>query len=169
MRISNRRSLQPLMAIEIIIYTFLFSISPLGEARVGIPYGVLNDLHVGWAFVIGLIGNLLIYPLFTWLIDVFDRKLWAFHWYRKSSIRLSRFAKKGVGKHVQKHGFWGLMVFVMIPLPGTGAYMGTIAAQIFNIERKKAFLSVSIGVIISCIIMLVGSYFAEMGLNLFGN
>ena len=160
---------KPLMYTEIIIYTFLFSISPLGEARVGIPYAVLNDLHIGWAFGIGLIANLLVYPLFTWLIDVFDEKLWNYNWYRKSVIRLSRLAKRSVGSKVQKHGFWGLMIFVMIPLPGTGAYMGTIAAHLFKIERKKAFYAVSLGILISCLIMLGGSYLAEMGITFFGS
>jgi uncharacterized membrane protein len=48
-------------------------------------------------------------------------------------------AKKSMGDKIQKHGFWGLMIFVMIPLPGTGAYMGTIAAALFKVERKKRF------------------------------
>lgn len=57
------------------------------------------------------------------------------------------------------------MIFVMIPLPGTGAYLGTIAAAIFKIDTKKAFWAVSIGVIISCIIMTAVSYWGNMGLQ----
>ena len=59
------------------------------------------------------------------------------------------------------------MIFVMIPLPGTGAYVGTIAAAIFKINRQKAFWAVSLGVIISCIIMAIASHYGNMGLDSF--
>ena len=152
--------------LKILIYTFLLSILPFGEARVGIPYAVINNVHWLVALAIGLAGNLLVYPLFMWLIDRFSKKLWPFSFYKKSMIRFARLAKKGVGEKLQKHGFWGLMVFVMIPLPGTGAYMGTIAAALFKIERRKAFLAISLGTIISCILMAGGAYAGTVGWSL---
>lgn len=153
--------------LEKLLYTFLLSISPFGEARAGIPYAVLNDVPVTVAFAIGLIANLLIFPLLIWLIDSFSRRLWPNRTYRKGVIHLSRRAKKSVGSHHQKYGFWGLMVFVMIPLPGTGAYIGTIAAYVLKIERKKAMLAVSTGVLISCVLMAAGSYVGSLGLSFF--
>ena len=152
---------------SILLNTFLLSISPFGEARAGIIYAVFNDVHVMMAFSIGLIANLMVYPLFTWLIDTFNEKLWPIRMYKKSVIRLSRICKRSLGNKVEKYGFWGLMLFVMIPLPGTGAYMGTIAASIFRVDRKQAFLSISIGTIISCLLMAVGAYLGEKGLSLF--
>ncbi|TXK52087.1 small multi-drug export protein [Pontibacter qinzhouensis] len=151
---------------EVLFFTFLLSISPLGEARAGIPYAILNDVHIGWAFLIGLIANLLIYPLFMWLIDTFNKKLWPNRVYRKSVVKLSKRAKNGVGADNQKYGFWGLMIFVMIPLPGTGAYMGTIAANVLKIERKKAFLAISLGVVSSCVIMAAAMYLGAKGIQL---
>lgn len=151
--------------LEILTYTFLLSASPFGEARAGIPYAVLNDIPLVWAFAVGLFANLLIYPMLMWLIDSFSAKLWPNRTYRKSVIHLSKRAKKGLGADIQKYGFWGLMIFVMIPLPGTGAYMGTIAAYVFKIERGKSFMAISIGVIVSCIVMAVGSYFGNIGLK----
>lgn len=148
------------------IYTFLLSISPFGEARVGIPYGIINGIHPVWAFVTGLVANLLIFPLFIFLIDVFNNKLWRFRPYKKQSLKLARRAKNGVGAKIQKYGFWGLMVFVMIPLPVTGAYMGTIAAYVFKIRRRKAFVAISIGVAISCLLMAAGTHFGKMGINI---
>jgi uncharacterized membrane protein len=70
-------------------------------------------------------------------------------WYRKSAIYLSLRARRKTGKVVQKYGAIGLMIFVMIPLPFTGAYIGTIAAYIFKINYKKSLLSISIGVLIA--------------------
>lgn len=152
--------------IIIIISTFLVSISPFGEARFGIPFGILNGLNPVLAFLVGLIGNLLIYPLFMYLIGAFNARLWRFKIYKKNAVKLMRRAKNGVGGSIQKYGFWGLMIFVMIPLPVTGAYMGTIAAYIFNIQRKKAFLAVSLGVTISCLIMTLGTHFGKLGISL---
>lgn len=151
--------------LETLVYTFLLSLSPFGEARAGIPYAVLNDMPLALAFVVGLIANLLIFPLLAWLIDTFSLKLWPNRTYRRGVVSLSKRAKKSVGTEIQKYGFWGLMIFVMIPLPGTGAYMGTIAAYVFKIGRKSAFMAVSLGVIISCILMAAGSYFGNMGLD----
>lgn len=151
---------------EVLLYTFLLSISPLGEARAGIPYAVLNDVHIFWAFITGLVANLLIYPMFMWLIQKFSLKLWPNRTYRKGVIHFSRRAKKGVGTDNQKYGFWGLMIFVMIPLPGTGAYMGTIAASVLKIAPKKAFLAISLGVFVSCVLMAAATYFGSMGLKL---
>lgn len=151
---------------EQLIYTFLISISPLGEARAGIPYAILRDVPFFWAFMVGVVGNLLIFPLLMWLIDTFSAKLWPSRTYRKGVISLSRRAKKGVGANLSKYGFWALMFFVMVPLPGTGAYLGTIAAHVLKIERSKAFWAVSLGVFISCMVMAIGSYYGNKGLEL---
>ena len=150
---------------ETILYTFLLSISPFGEARAGIPYAILNDINIVLAFLVGTVGNTLIYPLLMWLIDTFSQKLWPFRPYKKSVVFLSKRARKIAGANVQKRGFWGLMVFVMVPLPGTGAYMGTIAANLFKIERKRAFLAISLGVFFSSLIMAAGTYLGSLGVQ----
>jgi uncharacterized membrane protein len=152
--------------LKVLLYTFLFSMLPFGEARLGIPFAVYNNVHYLLAFAVGLAGNLIVYPLFMWLIDRFNKKLWAYSFYKKSFVRFSRMAKRGMGDKLEKYGFWGLMIFVMIPLPGTGAYSGTIAAALFKIERKKAFLAIGLGVLISCAIMAVGAYLGILGLSM---
>lgn len=149
-----------------IINTFLLSISPFGEARIGIPFGIVKGLHPLLVFAVGLGANLLVYPILKFLLDNVDTKLWRYRPYKKQSVKLARRAKSGVGKNIKKYGFWGLMVFVMIPLPVTGAYMGTIASHIFKIKRKKAFLAISLGVFISCTLMTAGTYLSKMGIEL---
>jgi len=139
-----------------LITTFLISISPLGEARAGIPYGVMNDLPVSLAFFVGWIANLLVFPLFFRGISLSNKMLWKSHFYKKSAIYLSKSAKKKTKSSIDKYGLWGLMVFVMIPLPVTGAYMGTLAAYILGMDYKKSLLAVTIGVTISCIIVSLG-------------
>lgn len=150
-----------------ILFTFLLSISPLGEGRVGIPYGIINDLHPITAFVVGTVANLLVFPILFLLIKYSNKKLWNVHFYRKYVVKLARRSKRLMGNNIDKYGIWGLMVFVMIPLPGTGAYMGTIAASILNLNRRESFVAVSVGVIISSIVIATGTHFSMLGIEMF--
>ena len=148
---------------RILLYTFLISALPFGEARLGIPFAVFNNVHYLLAFGVGVIGNLLVFPLLMWLIDRFNAKLWPYSFYKKSFIRFSRMAKKSMGNKLEKYGFWGLMLLVMVPMPGTGAYTGTIAAALLKVDRRKAFLAVSVGTLISCALMAAGAYLGILG------
>lgn len=146
-----------------LIWTFLISISPVGEARAGIPYAItVGKIPVWLALVVGLAANLLVFPLFYSIIRYSNKVLWRRRFYKKSSVYLSRRAKKKVGGSINKYGIWGLMVFVMIPLPVTGAYIGTIAAFVLGMDYKKAFLAVSLGVTISCVLIAAGFYFSDL-------
>ena len=78
---------------------------------------------------------------------------------------MARRAKVGAGKNVKKYGFWGLMIFVMIPLPGTGVYAGTIAGYLFGMERKQAFLANTIGIFFSCLIVWISTILAMEGFD----
>ncbi len=78
---------------------------------------------------------------------------------------MGRRAKAGAGKNVKKYGFWGLMFFVLLPIPGTGVYAGTIAGYLFGMDRKKAFLANAIGIFISCVIVWVATVVAIGGFN----
>ena len=139
-----------------IIFTFLISFSPFGEARVGIPYGIEHtDLTLIWVFIIALSANLLVFPLFYRVIEFFNNHFLKSKWYRKAAIYLSLRARRKTGAVVQKYGAIGLMIFVMIPLPFTGAYIGTIAAYIFKINYKKALLAINIGVLIALTFIII--------------
>ena len=136
-----------------IFFTFLISLSPFGEARAGIPYGELNGLPIVTAFLIGLAGNLLVFPLFYKFIEIGNKYLLKNRFYKKSAIQLSLRARGKSKNVINKYGVWGLMLFVMIPLPITGAYIGTIAAYVFGINYRKSLLAVSSGITISSILV----------------
>mgnify|MGYP000373702696 FL=1 len=138
-----------------ILWTFLISFSPFGEARVGIPYGVEHELPLLLVFIIGLAGNLLVFPILYKAIEVANKYLWKHKTYKKGALFLALRARTKTKNVIKKYGVWGLMVFVMIPLPITGAYIGTIAAFIFRINYQKAFLAVSIGITLSSIIVTI--------------
>ena len=145
-----------------IIELFLLSISPLGEAKVAIPLAMgEGSLSTETILLVGLLGNLLIFPMFYKLIEISNRKLLKNKMYRKNAIRLSLRARKKTKNIIGKYGVWGLMLFVMIPIPFTGAYIGTIASYIFKINYKKTFYAISMGLIISCTVIAYGSEFIK--------
>ncbi|WP_075349167.1 COG2426 family protein [Algoriphagus marinus] len=148
-----------------ILIAMLWSISPFGEAKFGIPYALLNDINIYLAFVLCFFANVLVFPIMTFFLDVVNRYFLKWYHYKKAAIFVGRRAKSGAGKNVKKYGFWGLMLFVLIPLPGTGVYAGTIAGYLFGLDRKKAFMANSIGIFISCVIVWVSTLLAMGSFN----
>jgi uncharacterized membrane protein len=147
-----------------IIVAMLWSISPFGEAKVGIPYALFNDVNIYLAFIFCLIANILVFPVMIFFLDSVNRLFFRWKLYKKSAIFVARRAKKGAKRGIEKFGFWGLIVFVMIPLPGTGVYAGTIAAYIFRFERKKAFIANTIGITLSSVIVWTVTVLSMKGL-----
>ena len=101
------------------IITFLWSISPFGEAKVGIPYGIFHDLNIFWVLLIAVVANILVFPIMMFFLEHINRTLLGSHAYKTMAIWIARRAKIGSGDKIKKYGFWGLILFVMIPLPGT--------------------------------------------------
>jgi uncharacterized membrane protein len=141
-----------------ILFTFLISFSPFGESRAGIPYGELVGLPILWVFVIGLTANLLVFPVFYKVIELANKNLWKNPLYKRTAIYLSSRARTKTKTIIKKYGVWGLMVFVMIPLPVTGAYIGTIASYIFGISYRKSLIAISSGITISSIMVTAFMY-----------
>lgn len=148
-----------------LIVAMLWSISPLGEAKVGIPYAIINGVNIYVAFIFCFIANALVFPLMIFFLDSINRYFFKWRLYKKSSVYVARKAKTGAQKGIEKYGFWGLMIFVLVPIPGTGVYAGTIASYIFKIERKKAFLANTIGIFISCAIVWASTILTMKGLS----
>ncbi|MEB2779707.1 COG2426 family protein [Algoriphagus persicinus] len=144
----------------------LWSISPFGEAKVGIPYALLKGVNIYWAFICSFLANLLVFPMMNFFFDVVNRHFLKWYYYKKAAIFVGRRTKAGAGKNVRKYGFWGLMVFVAMPFPGTGVYAGTIAGFLFGLERKKAFFANAIGIFISCVIVWVVTLTAMEGFKI---
>lgn len=143
----------------------LWSISPFGEAKVGIPYGMLKGLNIYMVFILCFISNVLVFPLMLFFLDKINGYFLKWHFYKKSAIYVARKAKTGSENKIKKYGFWGLMFFVMIPLPGTGVYAGSIATYLFKIDKKQAFLANVIGIFFSSLIVWIATYLSMKGLS----
>ena len=131
---------------------------PVVELRGAIPYGVLAGLSVPTAFILAVIGNLVPIPVLV----VFTRKV--FEWLRGISSGLDRFVSRLEAKAekntevVLKYQFWGLVILVAIPLPGTGAWTGALVAAMMDMRLKRAMPAITLGVFIAGIIVTTLTY-----------
>lgn len=148
-----------------LLIAMLWSVSPFGEAKVGIPYALLNDVNIYLTFIFCFLANILVFPIMTFFLNVVNRYFFKWYYYKKAAIFVARRAKMGAGNNVKKYGFWGLIIFVMIPLPGTGVYAGSIAGYLLKMDRKRVFLANVIGIFFSCVIVWTSTLIAMEGLN----
>ena len=142
------------------IVTFIISMIPIIELRGAIPVGVFTfHLTYAEAFIISFIGNIIpVYFIVKFIRPIFDllRKIKIF---RKIIDWISEKATKKIAenKRLQTATLLGLYLFVAIPLPGTGAWTGTLAASFLNLDFKTSILAVTLGVLLAGIIMSLGS------------
>lgn len=136
---------------------FLISMTPILELRGGLVVASLFQIEMWKAIAICVIGNiipvpfilLLITPVFNWLKQT-----------RKLRPMVEKLENKAMGKkdQIEKYQFWGLVLFVGIPLPGTGAWTGSLIAALLDMKFSKAFPAVIIGICMATVIMTTLSY-----------
>ena len=146
------------------LIVFLVSMVPLIELRGAIPYAVAFELPLVQSYIIAIIGNMIPVPI----VFFFARKV--LEWGKDKKVIGKFFSfclkkgEKGGKKLEQKAGkglYVALLLFVGIPLPGTGAWTGTLAASILDMDFKKSVLAVMCGVILAGIIMALLSFGAK--------
>ena len=150
-------------------WVFLIAMVPLIEIRGAIPYAVGFGLPMVPSILVAILGNMLPVPF----IFLFARKV--LEWGKDKKV-IGKFftwclekGEKGGRKLESKAGrglYWALFLFVGIPLPGTGAWTGTLAASILNMDFKKSTLAVMAGVVLAGALMLLASLgvFGAIGL-----
>ena len=141
-----------------ILMTIFISMVPVIELRGAIPIATAHGLNFWVAIVCAIIGNLIPVPF----IIIFIRKI--FELMCKWSVKLDKLVTKLEDRAqkksdvVLKYAFWGLVVLVAIPLPGTGAWTGALVAAMLNMRLLKAFPAIALGVLIAAVIVSVVTY-----------
>ena len=143
------------------LIVFVISMVPIVELRGAIPIAESLGLNIALYYPIAIIGNMLPVPV----IYLFARKV--LEWGKDKKLTKKFFTwclekgEKGGEKLKKSAGnsgiFWALLLFVGIPLPGTGAWTGTLAAGFLNLDFKTSISAVALGVILAGIIMSLGS------------
>jgi len=138
------------------LFAIILSILPLSELRGAIPYAVLSGINPLTAFLITVIPNILIIFVILFFFDYLHKHFYKINYYRLLFDKHVVRSRKKIEKHVgTKWEFFALYLFVAVPLPGTGAFTGTLLAWLFNLKRGSSILAIALGVITAGIIVML--------------
>ena len=142
--------------------TFLVAMVPVLELRFAIPFGVTRGLGIKVSMAAAILGNLVPVPF----IILFIRRIFA--WMRRKNEKFNALVtsmenRAESKRHiVVRYAFWGLVILVAIPLPGTGAWTGALVAAMMDIRMRRAFPAIVLGVVIAAFVVAVITYGARM-------
>jgi len=136
---------------------FIISMVPILELRGGLLAASVMHIPIVTAIWYCVIGNIIPVPFILLFITP------VFHWLKHTKTfrpMVEKLEKKAIGKsdQIEKYEFWGLVLFVGIPLPGTGAWTGSLIASLLGVKFRKAFPAVILGIVMATIIMSILSY-----------
>ena len=132
---------------------------PILELRGGLIAASLLGVKPVTGYIVSIIGNLIPVPfILLFIAKILDwMEKSKIKWMKKFASWLRKKADKNKGQ-IEKYGYIGLILFVGIPLPGTGAWTGCLVASLLKLDRKKSFFCVLAGVLMASIIMMILSY-----------
>ena len=136
---------------------FFCSLLPIIELRGAIPLGAALGLPWWQTFLIALVGNLLPVPFILLFIRAILGWMKKIRGLSKIALWLEQKADAKKGK-IERYEYWGLLLFVALPLPGTGAWTGSLIAALLRLDFRKSFLFITFGVLIAGVIMTLASY-----------
>ena len=151
-----------------IIESIFCSLLPIIELRGGIPLAVYRGISIYSAFIICVMANYFVIPLVFFFLDHLHGIFMQNRYYNKIFNKYIENKRDLLEKHIDtKWEFFALILLVGIPLPITGAYTGTLLAWVFEIPRKRAYLALTIGIIIAGIIVSLVVLFGIKTLDIF--
>lgn len=136
---------------------FVISMIPILELRGGLVAAALLRVDILTAVPLCIIGNIIPVPFVLWLVTPLFARMKRTRLFRPVVEKLENRAMDK-RERIEKGYFWGLALFVGIPLPGTGAWTGSLAAALLEIPFKKSFPAVLLGILIAAVIMAAFSY-----------
>lgn len=147
-----------------LLYAIILTLMPITELRVGLPLAIVYALDKNVPvllvfFLIVLINILLIFFIFYFL-DKIHRVLMQFNLYRRTfNFYLEKIHRKvrNLEKRHDKIGFYALLCFVAVPLPGTGVWSGCLLSWLLGLDRKKSVMAIIAGVMIAGLFLLLGT------------
>ncbi len=141
------------MKLTDLLITLGLAIAPISELRGAIPFAVARGSNLFTAALIGFAANALV-PLIVFVfLDTAHKLLYKWKFYAGVFDRFVAKTRLKVHAGVEKYGYWGLMIFVAIPLPMTGAWTGALGGWILGMDRKKTVLAVIAGVFIAAVVV----------------
>jgi len=157
----------------IMIITAVLSFMPVSELRGGIPFAIANNIPWYYAYPFSTAINILIAP-FVWLFLASVHKLLygtkpekGIRWYKNFFDSFVEKARKRLSRGIEKWGWFGLALFIAIPLPFTGAWTGTVGAWVLGISKRRTMTAVIAGLIVAGALVTLVVMLGIGALNLF--
>ncbi|OLS01836.1 putative small multi-drug export protein [Tissierella creatinophila DSM 6911] len=143
------------LKVEIIV--MFFSMLPLIELRGAIPLGISLGLNPWQSAIISILGNILVVFI---LLNILNPVMIHFERTKFFSATLGKIKERSMKKSsvIKKYSLLGLFIFVSLPIPTTGAWTGALISSILKLDVKKAFVSMSLGIVVAGIITLTISH-----------
>lgn len=141
------------MSPSLTITTIILALLPISELRGALPYAYFNGVPIAQAYLLSVGCNALVAPLLYLFLSTFHRLFYRLRWYRQLFDRTVERARHKLEEKVERYGYLGVMLFVAVPLPITGAYTGTLGAWVLGMDWKRSCLAALGGVIISGMIV----------------
>ena len=136
---------------------FIISMIPILELRGGLLAASLLKVSAAKAIPICIVGNIIPIPFILLFIKQIFKLLKKTKVFHNLIVKMENRAM-GKSDQIKKYEFWGLLLFVGIPLPGTGAWTGSLIASLLDVDIKKSSLAIFCGIIMATVIMYVVSY-----------
>lgn len=147
-----------------LIYALILTVMPVTELRVGLPlaivYAMEHDIPIILIFSLVILLNILIIFGIFYFLDHLHEVFMRFKFYKRLFNKYIEKCQKKVDVFERKYksgGFFALVFFVAVPLPGTGAWTGCLASWLLGLDRKKSILAIALGVFIAGIFVLIGT------------
>lgn len=162
MRRARRFCYTPAMPFSVIATIVALSFLPVSELRGAIPYAVAKGMPLWEAALLATLCNMLVAPVAYIFLETFHKLLYKWRWYAGVFDSFVERSRAKVHEKVERYGYLGILLFVAVPLPVTGAWTGTLGGWILGLSRRKTMLAVAGGVLVAgAVVTLVVGLGAE--------
>ncbi|MFQ3675969.1 MAG: small multi-drug export protein [Endomicrobiia bacterium] len=145
----------------------IISLLPIAELRGAIPVAItMYNFSIIKSFILSVVGNFLFVAPFVWFLNYLSHHFMKYKWFNK--IFTWWFNRvKAKSKSIEELEFWGLVIFVGIPLPMTGAWSGCVASYLLGIKPAKSILAILLGIFLAGIIVTIATVSVRQAIKLF--
>ncbi len=141
------------MPLSTILTTVFLAFLPISELRGAIPYAVARGMPIVEAALLAAACNMLVGPVAFIFLETFHKLFYRWGFYARVFDRFVERSRAKVHAQVERYGYIGIMLFVAVPLPITGAWTGTLGAWILGLSKRKTMIAVAAGVAIAGLIV----------------
>lgn len=144
------------VTLSVVVTTILLALLPVSELRGAIPWAVAQGMPLWQAALLAATCNALVGPLAWLFLETVHRVLYRVGFYARLFDRVVTRARTKIHTQVQRWGYLGILLFVAVPVPVTGAWTGTLGAWVLGLDRTKSLLAIAGGVVVSALLVSLG-------------